>query len=257
MEFDRARLMNNINTLIKDKNIKIGELENSIGISTGYLSKMSKADNESMPGIDLIWKLAQKLGTSVDMLVGGDFGRSNDNLFQLIRVLDKMKKDTDLHNIEWRRVPKEFYENVKIGTLPHPLFEENLPFNDDPEEFHYKSDFTNDPVGIFADCFEGDMLEFGKIYIMNLFCKTKDEGATPYTEIILEQPEQVYEHGMEEGRLIPICSTLGKGQSLEPYINELINCIERHEADVNLNNEQKSIISAYMNACTDDELPFN
>lgn len=46
MEFDRARLMNNINTLIKDKNIKIGELENSIGISTGYLSKMSKADNE-------------------------------------------------------------------------------------------------------------------------------------------------------------------------------------------------------------------
>ena len=55
MEFDRARLMNNINTLIKDKNIKIGELENSIGISTGYLSKMSKADNESMPGIDLIW----------------------------------------------------------------------------------------------------------------------------------------------------------------------------------------------------------
>lgn len=101
------------------------------------------------------------------------------------------------------------------------------------------------------------MLEFGKIYIMNLFCKTKDEGATPYTEIILEQPEQEYEHGIEEGRLIPICSTLGKGQSLEPYINELINCIERHEADVNLNSEQKSIISAYMNACTDDELPFN
>ena len=52
MEFDRARLMNNINTLIKDKNIKIGELENSIGISTGYLSKMSKADNESMPDME-------------------------------------------------------------------------------------------------------------------------------------------------------------------------------------------------------------
>ena len=115
MEFDRARLMNNINTLIKDKNIKIGELENSIGISTGYLSKMSKADNESMPGIDQKKKLAQRLGTSVDMLVCGDFGRSNDNLFQLIRVLDKMKKDTDLHNIEWERIPKEYYEKVKSG----------------------------------------------------------------------------------------------------------------------------------------------
>ena len=98
MEFDRARLMNNINTLIKDKNIKIGELENSIGISTGYLSKMSKADNESMPGIDLIWKLAQKLGTSVDMLVGGDFGRSNDNLFQLIRVDRKSTRLSSSHS---------------------------------------------------------------------------------------------------------------------------------------------------------------
>lgn len=257
MEFDRARLMNNINTLIKDKNIKIGELENSIGISTGYLSKMSKADNESMPGIDLIWKLAQKLGTSVDMLVGGDFDRSNDNLFQLIRVLDKMKKDTDLHNIEWKRIPKEYYEKVKSGEKQHPLFVPDFMGQTKLEQYSYDSDFTTDPVGIFADCFEGDMLEFGKIYIMNLFCNTKDEGATPYTEVILEQPEQEYEHGIEDGRLIPICSTLGKGQSLEPYINELINCIEKHEADVNLNSEQKSIISAYMNACTDDELPFN
>ena len=49
MEFDRSRLMNNITTLIKEKNIKIGELENSVGIITGYISKMAKPENESMP----------------------------------------------------------------------------------------------------------------------------------------------------------------------------------------------------------------
>lgn len=257
MEFDRARLMNNINTLIKDKNIKIGELENSIGISTGYLSKMSKPDNESMPGIDLIWKLAQKLGTSVDMLVGGDFGRSNDNLYQLIKVLDKMKKDTETHNIEWKRIPKEYYENVMNGKEKHPLFHSHYDWKTRQTNYIYHSDFTKAPVGIFADCFEGEMPQFGKIYIMNLFCDTKDEGAMPYTEIILEQPKQEFEHGIEEGRLIPICSTLGKGQSLESYINELVNCVERYEADINLNSKQKGIISAYLNACTTDKLPFN
>ena len=95
MEFDRSRLMNNITTLIKEKNIKIGELENSVGISTGYLSKMAKPENESMPGIDLIWKLAEKLGVSVDMLVGGDFSKSNDNLFYLVKFLHELKLETD------------------------------------------------------------------------------------------------------------------------------------------------------------------
>lgn len=257
MKFDRMRLMNNINTLIKDKNIKIGELENSIGISTGYLSKMSKAENESMPGIDLIWKLAQKLGTSIDMLVGGDFERSNDNLFQLIRLLDKMKKDTEMHNIEWKRIPKEFYKKVKSGEERHPLFVPDFMGTTKVVQFSYYSEITNNRARVFTDCFEGDMPGFGKIYIMNLIRDAKEEGTAPYTDVVMEQAEQEHGHGMEGGRLIPICSTLGKGQRLEPYINELINCIKKYEADVTLNSEQKSIISAYMNACRNDELPYN
>lgn len=111
MEFDRSRLMNNITTLIKEKNIKIGELENSVGISTGYLSKMAKPENESMPGIDLIWKLAEKLGVSVDMLVGGDFSKSNDNLFYLVKFLHELKLETDVHEITWSKFSS--YDAVK------------------------------------------------------------------------------------------------------------------------------------------------
>ena len=55
MDFDRTKLMTNITVLIKERGMRIGELENRVGISAGYISKMTKADNESMPGIDLIY----------------------------------------------------------------------------------------------------------------------------------------------------------------------------------------------------------
>lgn len=143
MEFDRSRLMNNITTLIKEKNIKIGELENSVGISTGYLSKMAKPENESMPGIDLIWKLAEKLGVSVDMLVGGDFSKSNDNLFYLVKFLHELKLETDVHEITWSKFSS--YDAVK-----NPL---DLPEWDDlecnVEEKIVTSNITDRYVSLF------------------------------------------------------------------------------------------------------------
>ena len=39
MEFEKEKLMKNINFLIKRKNMKIGELEAELGVSTGYLSR--------------------------------------------------------------------------------------------------------------------------------------------------------------------------------------------------------------------------
>ena len=79
--------------------MKIGSLETEIDISTGYLSRMSKEGNDTMPGIDLIWKLAQKLEVSVDSLVTGDFQRSNDNLFFIMRFLHTLETDTNLHAV--------------------------------------------------------------------------------------------------------------------------------------------------------------
>ena len=56
-----------------------------------------------MPGNDVRWKLAQKLEVSVDSLVTGDFQRSNDNLFFIMRFLHTLETDTNLHAVEWER----------------------------------------------------------------------------------------------------------------------------------------------------------
>ena len=43
MNFNRQQLVENINNLIQQKNMKVGEVEQAIGISTGYISRLSKA----------------------------------------------------------------------------------------------------------------------------------------------------------------------------------------------------------------------
>ena len=68
-EFDIQRLMDNINSIIQQKNIKIGEMESDIGVSPGYISRLTKKGNGAATSADLIWKVAKYLGVSVDFLM--------------------------------------------------------------------------------------------------------------------------------------------------------------------------------------------
>ena len=52
--FDKKRCIENIYTIAKEKNIKIGDLEEKAGVSKGYLSRINKEDSSSVPGVDLI-----------------------------------------------------------------------------------------------------------------------------------------------------------------------------------------------------------
>lgn len=71
-EFDIQRLMDNINSIIQQKNIKIGEMESDIGVSPGYISRLTKKGNGAATSADLIWKVAKYLGVSVDFLMDGN-----------------------------------------------------------------------------------------------------------------------------------------------------------------------------------------
>ena len=52
MDYDKQKLMDNIYFLIQEREIKIGELENEIGVSTGYISRLNK-NPESAVSVEL------------------------------------------------------------------------------------------------------------------------------------------------------------------------------------------------------------
>lgn len=138
MEFKRHQLVENINTLIQQKNMKVGEVEQAIGISTGYISRLSKAGSESIPATDVVWKLARHLGVSTDALISGDFSDGTDNLSVLRRFIKKLTVRTMDGQLDWSPVTTQYVNAVLKGD--EPLFflvqekEKNYGVPSDPQE---------------------------------------------------------------------------------------------------------------------------
>lgn len=115
MDFNRQQLVDNIGSLIQQKGMKIGEVESAIGISTGYLSRLSKDGNNSIPATDVTWKLARHLGVSTDALISGDFSAGTDNLSVLKRFLKKLTVQTVDGVVDWIPVTTKYVNAVLKG----------------------------------------------------------------------------------------------------------------------------------------------
>ena len=69
--FDKKILLENISYLLKEKEMKIGELEAAAKVSTGYISRITKEEN-SKPGIEFIMNVAEVLNVGMDTLLKVD-----------------------------------------------------------------------------------------------------------------------------------------------------------------------------------------
>ena len=67
--YDKTRCLNNIYALAKERGIKIGDLEESAGVSRGYLSRVAKPDYQGSPPIEMLDAVAKQLGVGIDYLV--------------------------------------------------------------------------------------------------------------------------------------------------------------------------------------------
>jgi hypothetical protein len=63
---DKTKVCNNIRAILKQRDIKIGEFENCVGVHVGYLSK----DRLS---VDALYATSKELGVSMERLIEEDF----------------------------------------------------------------------------------------------------------------------------------------------------------------------------------------
>lgn len=253
MEFDRTKLMTNIAALIKEKGLRIGELENKVGISAGYISKMTKAENESMPGIDLIFKLAQELEVSVEALVCGDFNKSNDNLLFLMKFLHSLIEDINIHRDEWRQFTDYNALRTEYDLPALPMMAGTLEVNMKEKEssFRYVSEFRLDAnLTVTNDNFYAFVSGIGLLLLFKLE-NHLPEG--PKTEFEL----YAINIGSSDEQVIPMCSSLDSDGEIAPYLMDLYNCLLRHSKDIQISEETRSLINGYLRSRDPSELPFN
>ena len=280
MNFNRQQLVENINNLIQQKNMKVGEVEQAIGISTGYISRLSKAGNESIPATDVVWKLARHFGVSTDSLISGDYSEGTDNLSVLRRFIMKLNVQTIDGILDWSAVSTKYVNAVLKGEEQLfflvketgndrgvPRTEEN--FSEVNETYSFYKDrkivsaaAPQDYAWMNGDGFKAKLPNGKWLYLFRM-CVDLDTGTpaggveTPYYEMYMT--EWVTDGGFAgmsaalagkasgHWRATPVFNTLGAGSVLEDAAKELYNIANQTAYDLKINAGVRSTIMDFLN----------
>ncbi len=114
---DKKRIVDNISFFAKEQNRKVGEIEEAIGVSQGYLSKLSKPSSKQMPSLETVCRLADLFGVSVNDLIFTDFPIFTKGDRQVHDFLETLIKQTADEETVWELVDyNEAVYNHKNGN---------------------------------------------------------------------------------------------------------------------------------------------
>ena len=287
LEFSRQKLAENIMTLIQQKKLRIGEVEQQIGISTGYLTKMLKKETDSAPSTDIIWRLSKVLGVSTDMLIEGDFSKATDNLQYMRKFLYRLQSLTDTNELGWDRISiSDVNEALRSESPSLPIIvtmdkatnaEAKTTYyqgNEVSASIHGKNKIHS--VGVDAEpawvTNSGFMTNLGNgtdVYIFPMCCSVRVDEEGNYEDVDYfdiyfgswripdgyencdNVPDEAYVRHFE-----PVCNTFNTAQGLSGEVVALYRSILRHEYDLKISNSVRDTIERFMNPDDPNHLPF-
>ena len=103
MMFNKSIFLDNLEFYMKRDSIKASELEELAGVSKGYISRLKKSGNQTIPGIDFLLVVASKFEITVETLCTINCSLlSNDERFY-IDLLNSLIIKTKNKDIVWKR----------------------------------------------------------------------------------------------------------------------------------------------------------
>lgn len=250
MMFDKSGCIETIYSLAKDRGLKIGDLEEKAGVSRGYLSRINKEGNTSVPSIELLGSIADQLGVSVDYIVNYRVFELTEGEAYLLKFLDKLLHRTVCGKLEWVCETESVVNEESDTPVNNPLV--SIVDNYSMEfECLYKTHQYNSRFGhavLIGNTYHTDLQgSMAKIYIMKVHYLEKNEiGMT-----IFSQP--MYEIYLVDKDITPLCSSyfVRSGVPLMEKIMELYKTIETSTSRIGITKESKRLMESFMNEMWD------
>ena len=175
--FNKQRMFDNIAFMLKERGMKIGELEAAAGVSVGYISRASK-EGGSTPGLEFVISAAKVLKVSVDTLIWANMAELTPTEKYIISFMEKLERDTNADKLDWQRESSETLNRIRIdinGIPEHPLFSYETfmeqTFDEYPEkmtECRFVSHSFDVHTVANGDCFHLRMKNGTMLYIMSI-----------------------------------------------------------------------------------------
>lgn len=174
--YDRVKLISNIQRMAKEKDVKMGDMEEKAGVSTGLISRLKKDETKGNFTVDLLCSIAEQLECTLDYLVYSGEGELSENEKLMLKFIDKLVRDTDQYILEWTMMEPMIVDRSFL--FQHPLFRVVDDYAEDPDgNYHYfKSTvydsrfLENGSATINGNCFLVLLDSFTQtfLYVMNV-----------------------------------------------------------------------------------------
>ena len=273
LEFDRTRLLANLQARMDQKNMKANELEQAIGVYSGYISRLKSEENK-LPGLDVIWKMAKALGVSLDRLIEGSFEKSQENLAYMEQFVQELFAQTMDKTLDWKPVHQKALEEVLAGGnaekyIPFINYNAGEDYVDRKEPACKDSDFRGtasananrrvrsldlpaEEVWLNSACFYTDFGDNQTLYIAALcgpvmpwdvdsddYANGDDAVGRWYELVVVDDTSET-----DMGTLL--CSTYGQGSPLVHSIRTLFQELSQHEWDYRVGDQARALIDRFM-----------
>lgn len=234
-EFDSRTLASNIAFLCRKNDMRIGDLEDTLGISAGYISRTIKKNSKKKMSIDIVWKIAQLFGTDVRTITESEMWVSHTNTDLLEMFLERLYQDTRDNYFVWESdggymiVLKERYSQMGLVTEE----EEKAVYH--PNHLNQERTWLLSKDIVCLECFEGK-----KDLAIIPYKMEGDEKLHGYDFIFVWEDEDrwCWEKVFYTGD--------DPFQSLQEGADKLYNLIENSEYDVKLSPKVHRMISRYV-----------
>lgn len=235
-EYDNTQLQNNINFLLRKHNIRVGELEQILGISSGYISRTAKQGSGKKLSIDVVWKIAALFKVSLQDLLQKELDYTETNLEIIERFLSKVCYQTDDHSVEWENGGGCVCEmNDIFAKLP--LFDE---CNEGSARYHPDDHLSTEITWVLADdlYYSRDIVP-GNMFVVIHFVNKENEKMGGYDYILFSDDTRTncrkFFYGCDD-----------RFGYLSNVTDRLMACIIDQENDAILSKDMRAFITDYL-----------
>ena len=143
---DNENIVNSIKRVCKENNITVGQLEKSIGLSQGLVSKWINTN----PSLDKVVDIADYFHISLDEVIGRDENDINDDF------LNVLYKKTSNNDIQWKSFDKASDEfglkqfSYDFGYDNFWSKEDYIDFEESHKQISYYFEYNHGYISIYA-----------------------------------------------------------------------------------------------------------
>lgn len=235
----------NTQRIAKKQNKPLGKLEEEVGVSAGYLSRLGKDDNTTKISIDLIADIARVLNVPIDDLVYDTTLLPNEQ--KRIDFIRELKKATRNGKLKWSKFSQSTITAIRdfryynSGATSCPIFEH------EDHKIFYRSRFTEDAKTKQVDYFyRAALVDDTYVYLVKV--QYPKAGRQDY-ELYFITPIDDYECTVE-----PVCCSFPITEAqFDKLLKSLYEMISDTIDNIYFNPHVNDIIDKFMSGKKSDE----